>query len=191
MPGRQIHKYTCLLLIAAMSLCLAIPQGSLAQPNEQQIKAAILYSFAKFVTWPANTFAEDNSSLVIAIVGEDSLHHHIDNLEGKKIGNRTITIRHWSRHELKLRKKSCQILYVAESERKRLKEILAMVAAEPILTVSNLPNFAQNGGTVNFEKKKNHVRFAINLDASDQAGLKVSSKLYPLATTIIKNGQRR
>lgn len=188
---RLIHRYACLLLIAVMSLCLAIPQESLAQLEEQQVKAAILYNFAKFVTWPEKSFVDDNAPLVIAILGDDALHKRIANLEGKKIGNRTITIIHWSRYDLQRRKKNCQILYVAGSERKKLAEILSTVAKEPILTVSDLPNFTQKGGTLNFEKSNQNIRFAINLDASKQAGLQISSKLFPLATTIIKNGQLR
>lgn len=162
-----------------------------AQPVEHQVKAAILYNFAKFVTWPAESFADETSPLVIAILGDDALHKSIDSLEGKKIGKRTIAVRHLSRRELKRRKGICQILYVSASEQKKLEGILTAVAREPILTVSDLPKFALEGGTLNFEKKKHNIRFAINLDASDQAGLKISSKLFPLATTIIKDGQVR
>lgn len=191
MPCRIMHRYLWILLIAGISLYLAIPRMSLAQPVENQVKAAILYNFAKFVTWPAESFADETSPLIIAILGDDDLHKSIDNLEGKKIGQRTITIRHWSRHDLHRSKRPCQILYVAVSEEKNLSGILSAVAKEPILTVSDLPKFAQRGGTLNFEKKKKHIRFAINLDASDQAGLKISSKLFPLATTVIKDGQVR
>ncbi|MCD4688925.1 MAG: YfiR family protein [Desulfuromonadaceae bacterium] len=163
----------------------------MAQPEEQQVKTAILYNFAKFVTWPEEAFTDDSSPLIIAILGDDPLHKRIDSLEDKKIGNRSIAIHHWSRHDLKRRKKVCQILYVAASERKRLTEILTTIAAKPILTVSDLPGFAEKGGTLNFEKKHKNIRFAINLDACNQAGLNISSKLFPLATTIIKDGQLR
>ncbi len=186
----NIHKRTCLLLIAVMSLCLAIPKQGRAQLEEHQIKAAILYNFAKFVTWPENSFGDDDSSLVIAILGDDPLHKRIDNLEGKKVGDRVITIRHWSHRDLQ-RRKNCQILYVATSEKQKLDSILATVAQAPILTVSDLPNFTQKGGVLNFDKTQKNIRFAINLDASSQAGLKISSKLFPLATTVIKNGQLR
>lgn len=187
-----IHRYSFLLLLAIISsICLAIPQTGRAQLEEHQVKTAILYNFAKFVTWPDESFADKGSPLVIAILGNDALHKRIGRLEGKKVGDRVITIRHWSYREFKRRKKNCQILYVATSEQQKLELILAAVATEPILTVSDLPDFAQKGGVLKFDKSRKNIRFAINLDASNQAGLKISSKLFPLATNVIKNGQLR
>lgn len=183
-----IHRCARLLLIIGLGFCLAITQPAWAQLEEQQVKAAILYNFAKFVTWPEDSFAHAEAPLVIAILGDDPLHGKIDRLAGKKIGNRAIAIRHFSRSELKWRKKDCHILYVATSERKQLDAILATVAAAPVLTVSDLADFGRKGGALNFEKRAPHIRFAINLDATGQAGLKVSAKLFPLASTIIKDG---
>jgi hypothetical protein len=54
----------------------------------------------------------------------------------------------------------------------------------PTLTVSDLPDFAQSGGIVNFIVEDERMRFVINTDAADRARLRFSSKLLSLARIV-------
>ena len=70
-----------------------------------------------------------------------------------------------------------QILFISRSERGRLGPILATLKGRSILTVSDLEDFAQDGGVICFVLVDNKIRLRVNLDAAKQAGLTLSSKL--------------
>ena len=52
------------------------------------------------------------------------------------------------------------------------------------MTVGNAPGFTRQGGIINFIMQDNRVRFEINPEAADRAGLRISSKLLQLATIV-------
>ena len=53
-----------------------------------------------------------------------------------------------------------------------------------VLTVGEISRFAELGGIINLTIEKNNIRFAINVDSAERAGLKVSSELLKLATVV-------
>jgi hypothetical protein len=77
-----------------------------------------------------------------------------------------------------------QIVYVSDSEKGRLDEVLAATGRASILTVSGLPGFARRGGVVGFVLEQRRVRFEINQGAAERAGLRVSSRLLNLARIV-------
>ena len=52
------------------------------------------------------------------------------------------------------------------------------------MLVGEASGFAAAGGAIQFTLEENHVRFLINVDAADRAGLKFSSKLLALAKIV-------
>jgi hypothetical protein len=57
----------------------------------------------------------------------------------------------------------------------------------PVLTVSDVRGFANLGGIIEFRIIANKVRFDINVNAAESAGLIISSKLLSLATRFRRN----
>jgi hypothetical protein len=47
---------------------------------EYQVKAAFLFNFTKFVTWPATAFKADDAPFVIGIIGDDPFGPYLDEL---------------------------------------------------------------------------------------------------------------
>jgi hypothetical protein len=58
-----------------------------------------------------------------------------------------------------------------------------------VLTVSDTDGFLDAGGMIQFLIENGHVRFAINVDATSRAKLKLSSKLLSLARVAGGNGK--
>jgi hypothetical protein len=56
-----------------------------------------------------------------------------------------------------------------------------------VLTVSDMPQFAQRGGMIQFVLEGNRVRFEVNLIATQHAGLTLSSDLLKVATAVRRN----
>ena len=59
------------LVLACLALCGApISHAEVGPLSENQVKAAYLFNFAKFVDWPASAFVGPGSPLVIGFLGK-------------------------------------------------------------------------------------------------------------------------
>src|SRR5438046_9922044 len=80
-----------------LSLILLLAAGGVraqdSQPSEYQIKAAVLFNFAKFVEWPPEAFSEASSPFVIGILGENPLGGAVEQtIPAKTVSNRRFTL---------------------------------------------------------------------------------------------------
>ena len=173
-------------LAAFLTLGLAGVLGpeEIPRPTEYQVKAAFLYNFAKFVKWPEDhTFG---STFVIAVLGEDPFGDLLEKtIAGKTILDRKVEIRRISSPEAP---SQIQILFVASSERKHLAQTLKALEGASVLTVGEMEGFTERGGMVAFQLTSDVVRFDVNLDQVERAGLKMSSQLIRLARSVISKG---
>jgi hypothetical protein len=150
--------------------------------SEYEIKAAFLYNFAKFVEWPAGVFSDPKQPMGICVFGQDPFGHALeDALLGKTVGDHTVMLGH-ARQLADLA--GCQIAFLSSSDGVRLKEILVRVRSQHVLIVGESEGFAAAGGAIQFVLDQNRVRFVINPDAAERAGLKINSKLLALATIV-------
>ncbi len=153
-------------------------------PSEYGLKAAFLYNFAKFVEWPPKTFSDLASPFAIGIIGDNPFGSNLQStIENKTLDGHPIVVKP-VRDISEL--KTCQMVFISRSERKRLGEILKGTQGVAALTVSEMDNFLEAGGMIQFLMQERKVRFAINGQAARKAGLKISSKLLNLARHIGK-----
>jgi hypothetical protein len=167
------------LVIGAATGLPGNARGQEALPSEYQMKAAYLYNFAKFVEWPATALPADNSPLVIGVLGDDPLDGVLDTtIRNKTIDGHPLAVRRVKTLE---GAKTCQVLFISSSEKKRWPAISAALEGSHVLTVSeNWDRFTQDGGMIYFFMEGRRVCFDINNDAARRAGLKISSKLLLL-----------
>ena len=149
---------------------------------EYQIKAAFLYNFAKFVEWPAEKSGDDRRPILAGVIGRDPFGPTLDQtFNGKTVNGRALAIRRVAGlAELK----RCHILFISSSEKSRLAEILSALGNASVLTVSEIDQFAELGGMINFTKEENKIRLEINVDIAAQAGIRISSKLLKLVRVV-------
>jgi hypothetical protein len=170
--------------LAVFTLLLGVGQGLSAETalSEYQVKALFLFNFAKYVEWPAQAFASANTPITIGIVGESKYAAQLSKIvEGKNISGRSIVIRQLENQD---EPGACHILFISNSEKRRVGDLLAMVKTRPVLTVSDIDQFAQQGGIVGFVKKDDKIRLEIDLGAARLANLELSSKLLSVADTV-------
>lgn len=181
MTRKQLCKF--LLVLLFMGFPLSVAAGDTY--DEHELKAAITYNVVKFVKWPDGTFAGAKEPLVICVMGNGATASGFASLDGRLLGKRPIKVQYWNSYD------SCQdghVLYLSRFSGHHLDEVLISLQQAPVLTVSDLESFASRGGMINLVKIKKNIRFAINLNASMAAKLKISSKLHPLATEVIRSG---
>lgn len=156
--------------------------------REYLIKAAFLYNFAKFTYWPERAFADSTAALEICVLGEDPFGAALDAIAEKEIEGRKVTIRRLGEMAAA---DGCHLLFIASSQRAQLRDIIARLDEQPVLTVADVPEFTGIGGIITLKVLSDKVRFEINLPAARRAELHLSSKLLRLSTasaaTIIWN----
>jgi len=183
-PPGFLSPLTVLFRCLAFALCLTSQNGHALPPTskEYQIKAAFLFHFAQFVQWPEETFPDAEAPFKIGILGDDPFGNALDEtVKGETIRNRKFVIKR-STHIEDLQ--DCQILFISVSEKLNLAEILSKTAGKKILTVSEIPGFAQQGGMIKFHLEMNKVRFEINPTRAQLEGLKISSELLNLGKIV-------
>ena len=183
-------KGSCLIVMVTVYIMANIALNAYANPpspSEYQLKAVFLYNYAKFVVWPAESFADADAPIILGVLGKDPFGAIIDQtIKGKTVKGRKLAIKRFEKIE---DVEICHILFVSASEKKHLSKIVKILKGSSVLTVGEVKQFAQRGGIINFIIKQNKIRFEINLDAAQQAKLKISSKLLKLAK-IIRDGRR-
>jgi hypothetical protein len=171
----------CFAIAGALGVCpTAVSQSKTA--GEYEVKAAFLYNFAKFVEWPERSFASAQSDFTICVLGNDPFGRTLDEaLEAKTIGNRRVKL---ERVKDAAQARQCQMVFVSPSDSQRLPEIIDQLRGASVLVVGETDGFARAGGTVQFTLEEDRVRFTINPDAAERAGLRLSSKLLALAKIV-------
>ena len=171
-----------LVLLLGGGLGVAWKAGAQSQSppeyQEYQVKAAFLYNFAKFVEWPAESFKDAQAPLIIGIIGKDPFGETFNKLRDHHIEGRKLVIKRFAKAE-DLEK--CHILFISAAEKEHLSMILKITRDWPVLTVGDTKGLVQSGVIINFLIIENKIRFEINTDAAQRAGLKIRSQLLKLA----------
>ncbi len=163
-----------------MMLCMFVLAGIKADHGrdpEQLLKLAFVYNFARFTYWPDDTRQTD-APLLLCTVGEDGLVDALGDLNDKPVHNRPLRVQ---RVREELVPETCDMLYVAISERGSYRSFVAVSDNEALLTVSELPGFVKAGGIIELFHEKGRTGFDINFDAARRGGLQISSQLLGLA----------
>jgi len=178
---------TLLFLFLSLHLVNALPGQTQDALSEYQVKAAYLFNFLKFVEYPSASFADPLAPIVIGVVGDDPFGSALPQVViGKTVQGRDLVIRVYRIGE-DLR--GAHILFISASERKKIPMILSSLRGSSVLTVSDTAGFLDAGGMIQFLNEDSRVRFAINVDATSRAKLKMSSKLLTLAKIVGGNGK--
>jgi hypothetical protein len=179
----RLKVYEIVLLILLASGLHMPPAACSAQPDESQLKALFVLNFAKLTEWPADTHV-DGSTFTIAILGKVPSDSFTNMLKGRTVHGASITIRLVDNVR---QAKDSQLIYVSDSERRRLPGILKEVSQYSILTVSDMPGFSEAGGMIGMLPVQNRLGFEVNLAAVRKARLTVSSQVLKLAKTVFNN----
>ena len=156
--------------------------------QEYEVKAVFLFNFVQFIKWPAAAFETADSPIRIGILGEDPFGGVLDKIiNGEAVSGRKLVVQR-SRRLDELNR--CHLLFICPSEKNRLAEIFAALKDASVLTVSEIDQFAQHGGMINFFLEGKRVRFEINRDVAQRRGLEISAQLLKLGR-IVASGARK
>jgi hypothetical protein len=174
-----------LIALFILTHLFGLPNSFAASPDSREyiLKAGYIYNFTKFIKWPEEADREiKNRKLNFCLAGKDPFGNILDQLaKNLKKKNRDLVV---TRPVVIAEMRQCHILFVSQSEKSNITQVLQRVREYPVLVIGDTPGFAEKGVSINFFLQKNQIRFEINREALERAGLTVSSELLNLARII-------
>lgn len=152
---------------------------------EYRVKAAYLLNFARYVEWPPRAIAGD-STLSICVFGADPFGRVLDaTVDGRTAHGRPLRVRRLQSAE---ESDGCEVVFVSREAWRQSPQSLKAFAQVGSLTVGESDQFARGGGVIGFVIVDETVRFVVNTEARDRAGLRISSRMLSLASAIYGRG---
>lgn len=151
--------------------------------KESLVKAAFIYNFVKFVEWPASKSINQQSSIDICVLGDSTLGSTAQVFKAASTAKLTLAL--VVEPDAKKIASHCHIVFISQSETIHFNEIIEMLKGQPVLTVSDMDNFAQQGGMIGFVTSENKIKVEVNTKAVIKAGLRVDAQLLEIAKRVI------
>lgn len=172
------------LLRTLCTLCaLWVHGGAVAQTSvpEEQLKAAFVFNFAKYVEWPASA-----GPLVACVLGGEGFAAALLQFEGRPVAGRSFQVQ---RHATPPEAAGCHLVVVTETGTRRMAALLRQLPAQGVLTVGDGEDFVDEGGMIGLVRSGDRLQFDINQPALQRAGLRASSQLLKLARNLGGRGR--
>ena len=177
-----MHMRSRLLQSVLLAIALSLSAARAQATQEYTVKAGFLYNFPKFIEWPKEAFSGTASPLVLCVVGADPFDGALDALNGKSVGGRLLVVKRYGAADPLAQ---CHIVFVSDSEKRRLGQIIAAIGNAPVLLVGEMETFTRLGGMIQFVTTDRGIQFEVNVEAARRHGLKFSGRLLQLASTVI------
>ena len=166
------------LLLAAVAL--SAPTTVQAQDLADKLRAAFLYNFAKFVTWPPSRLSAADQSIRLCVLGDTEFAQLLGaTVGGKSAGSHPLEVVDAAQSEQMV---GCHIAYFPDLSEDR-QSVMAQQQAQQVLTVHQEPA-VNAAGVVRFYLEDRRIRLEIKNRAAEAADLKISAKLLALARVV-------
>lgn len=166
----KLKKITLWVIIF---LGVGLTQMPAQSSSYEELQAAYLYNFAKYITWPG-----ERSVFIIAVLGEtEEMEDLQKTLKGKKVTGKEIQVR---KIETLDKAEEYQIIYLFSSASKELVSVLKAISGKNVLVVTE-EDLAKKGATISFVVEDDKLRFKLNESVLLKTGLKATDGLLKLA----------
>ena len=185
-PLSLLRLRAALLVVALLLIAVAVDSVGWAQIESEQalerrVKAAFLYRFTEFITWPSLTSVAGDGSFVIAVIGSDDLVNELRQvIDGRTVQGKPVKIRRVNDLDTLADE---NIIFISNAEKHRLPQI-SKAAPRGALIVTESSGALAQGSIINFVLADGRVRFEISLNAAERQGLRLSSRLLAVALAV-------
>lgn len=175
---QRVGTTAAALLLAGLPMHCARAQEAVYDVDE--VKAAFLYHFGAYVSWPAPSSTD---ALTIAVLDDDRVAEQLALfLPGRRIEERAVDVRKIAQVE---ELGDAEILFIGRSSNARLAQVITAIGTKPVLVVTDAPDGLDNGGMINFQEVESRLRFEISVPRAEEAGLTFSSRLLAAALRVV------
>lgn len=162
-------------------IALICSGGACAQ-DSATVRVGFLLNFARYVEWPDSALKPEAPLRFCLAPGDGAMAGKFGELPAQSVQGRAIQIKHAARPaDLE----DCQVAYLpADLPLATWAGWQETAAKSHTLTVSEAPDFIENGGMIGLVAVGSRYRFDVNLGNVRRAELKISSYLLKLARTV-------
>ncbi|MFP3565303.1 YfiR family protein [Paraburkholderia sp. SIMBA_030] len=150
-----------------------------AQADESELKAAYIFNFTQFTTWPAGSLSD--AALFVCANRDSYLGGALSKLDGRTVGGRA-----WSVIPLpsKSGQSRCNVIVLENEEQMShaAKEVVS--PDQPVLVISDF-DAGDRTAVIRLFIDENHLRFDIDNQLALRLHLSLSSKLLRLARNVL------
>lgn len=168
-------------LAALLALAWGSAQAQWTSLSDQQIKAAYVLNFVRYVDWPERSFASADAPLSVCTFGGDAAI--LAGIGGKVVKGHTVQVRAVTGAD---EARTCHALFIPDQDARRYVATLRALQQQAVLTIGDADGFVDVGGMVGLVHADNRLQFEVNLGLLQQAQLKASSQLLRLARNVIE-----
>jgi hypothetical protein len=186
-----------IILTALLAACLCMLSPANADDDtdksakEYQVKAAFLYNFIKFAQWPGAQSLTQTHAANICIVGTNTFGNALNLFKQASTTQLALNVIHITSNS---QIPSCHVLFISGSEEERVSSLLGIAKSYPILTVSEIKGFVEQGGIIEMVKteksiglfSKDKINLRINVKLAESEGLRLDAQLLEIAAEVIK-----
>lgn len=167
---------------ALLVLWLTAVAAAQSDPSEYEVKAGLMLVFLEYIEWPEGAFANEDSPIVVGILGDDPFGSVLERtFADQQVNGRTVQLRR-SRHAEDF--KRAHLVFVSRSERNRVAEVLAILDEGHAATLSEIRGFCRRGGLLNFYIEDKKVRFEANPSAAQRRSIGIGAQLLKRARIV-------
>jgi hypothetical protein len=169
------------LLLLSISTLVFINVSVATATQEYIVKAALTLNFARFTEWPAEILKDSDAVINVCVLGDDDVQQAFLDIENKEVGKRVIKLMNLSRtRDLA----QCQLIFASNLDKNKSIQLLSEVKNQASLTIGEQNDFLKNGGMVNLGMVDGTIHIEINLSATKQTKIQISSRVLKLATIV-------
>lgn len=180
-PGRY---WIIGIILCASSLAEAAPlrPATPGHPRAPQyaLEAAYVYNFIQFTDWPAKG---KDATVTVLVTGDDRVRADMKDIAAETNKSGQIPLRVDPCIDLACLG-SPEVVFIGSDQEPHLQQWLDRMKGSPVLTVSDIPGFADRGGMIELVRRQNRLTFRINREAIANSGLYVSAQLLQLGEII-------
>ncbi|MGA2549435.1 MAG: YfiR family protein [Burkholderiaceae bacterium] len=150
-------------------------------PSDLDVKAAFLYRFLDYVDWQSSSMQPDEIIVIAVMSGDDMLEAVRRTLQGKRSGSHPLEVRKIT-PETNLA--GVRVVYIGSSVSNSIGAVAKRASATSTLVVTDTENALAQGSDINFVETGGRVRFEVDLENAERAGLKLGSGMLSVAVRV-------
>ncbi|WP_194334993.1 YfiR family protein [Mariprofundus sp. KV] len=151
-----------------------------ASIRSDELKSVYIFNFIRFTDWPEHDAAA--TGIRLNVLYDQKLHDILQTIADKPAA-RKLGLKLRSCKEIDCLRAS-SALYIGEPQRGHFDQLLKLVEGAPVLTISDIPGFAEQGGMIEIKYHNEKLTFIVNLQAVKRAGLYISAQLLQLGEIV-------
>lgn len=184
--GRRWRRHILALVVLASCFLNQATGAATARANSEltasDIRAAYLFNFTKFVSWPRPATGSAPDTLIIVVHDDPATFRVLQEVSRSAVSNgRPLVTRHVQSGDPI---PTCHVLYVGKVNAREASRVLLTPAARAALTVGIAESFIELGGIIQMLEVRNRLVFDVDLGAAEARQLTISSAMLKVAHSV-------